>query len=165
MAKKRVGSETTEEAKFGRPTKLTQDLQDRIVNAIRAGNYMETAALANGVSKVIIYNWLKRGSRAERGEPENEYDKDYIDFFNAVQKALGESEQIALAQIVRAANEGQWQAAAWRLERRFPDKWGRHSNVNLNVAGSLANVKLTDEDEQAYREAVAKFFRSDDTDI
>jgi len=27
--------------------------------------------------------------------------------------------------IQRVAENGVWQAAAWRLERKYPDKWGR----------------------------------------
>ena len=38
----------------GRPTKLTPDVQEKIVQAIRAGNYIETAAAYAGVR---MYVW------------------------------------------------------------------------------------------------------------
>lgn len=28
--------------------------------------------------------------------------------------------------LIGKAAENQWQAAAWRLERKFPDRWGRN---------------------------------------
>jgi len=35
-------------AKPGRPTKLTPEVQEEVCNAVRAGNYMETAAALRG---------------------------------------------------------------------------------------------------------------------
>jgi hypothetical protein len=37
---------------------------DRIISAIRAGNYIETAAAFAGVNKDTIYHWLREGARA-----------------------------------------------------------------------------------------------------
>ena len=41
----------------GRPTKLTSELQSRIVQAIQAGNYIETAAAYVGISKNTLFLW------------------------------------------------------------------------------------------------------------
>jgi hypothetical protein len=126
----------------GRPTKLTPDLQERIVEAIRAGAYVETAAALAGVNKTTFYDWLRKGARAKRGA--------YHDFSLAVEEALAQSEADDLAVIEKAgrgyevrrtkavrSEDGtvettvetstrfDWQAAAWRLERRFPERWGR----------------------------------------
>ena len=38
---------------------------------------------------------------------------------------MAESEITALRQIEKAAKSGCWQASAWRLERKFPQRWGR----------------------------------------
>ncbi|MDK2946097.1 MAG: hypothetical protein PWQ85_869 [Geotoga sp.] len=37
-----------------------------------------------------------------------------------------------LSNIVKASQEGNWQASAWILERRFPELWGRKDRFNLN---------------------------------
>ena len=63
----------------GRPTKLTPEVQARIVEAIEAGNYIEVAAAAAGISKPTFYGWMQRGT----DEPGSEYS----DFRNAVEKA------------------------------------------------------------------------------
>ena len=35
--------------------------------------------------------------------------------------------------IDNAAIDGTWQAAAWKLERRYPDEWGRRDRLELDV--------------------------------
>lgn len=106
----------------GRPTKLTPELQTQVVQAIAAGNYMETAAQYVGVNKVSLYAWLKRGNRQKKGP--------YREFLNAVKKALAQAEIRDVA-IISTAAMTQWQAAAWRLERKTPGKWGRRDEVKL----------------------------------
>lgn len=102
--------------KPGRPEKLTPELQQKIVDAIRMGAYIETAAAYAGINKSTLYDWMRRGARAKSGK--------YKEFSNAIEKALAESEMRDLAVIAKASREN-WQAAAWRLERKFPDRWGR----------------------------------------
>lgn len=114
----------------GRPTKLTSEVQHRIVQAIQAGNYMETAAAYAGINKSTLYLWLKRGAREKERLEKNsrarmrKAEAPYVKFSNAVEKALAEAEMRDVMIIGKAASE-QWQAAAWRLERKFPQRWGR----------------------------------------
>jgi transposase len=112
--------------KGGRPTKLTPAAQGKIVAAIQAGNYIETAAAFAGVSKQTLYSWLRRGERARRGI--------YRDFNDAVQLALAQSEVMDL-EVIRRAARLNWTAAAWRLERRYPEKWGRKDKVTQEHTG------------------------------
>ena len=107
----------------GRPTKLTPEVQKKIVDMISAGNYVETAASYAGVSKVSLYDWMKRGNKASKGI--------YREFLNVIEKALAESEIRDVLTIGTAAKMN-WQAAAWRLERKSPAKWGRKTNFELN---------------------------------
>jgi hypothetical protein len=46
-----------------------------------------------------------------------------------VKDAEGEGVKTCLAIIRKAALDGQWTAAAWLLERRYPDMYGRVSRV------------------------------------
>lgn len=127
---------------MGRPTKLDYKVQEKIIQAIKAGNYMETAAAYAGISKSTLYDWLKRGEREKQRVAKNprykirKSEKIYVEFSDAVEKALAEAEVRDVLLIGKAAEE-QWQAAAWRLERKFPDRWGRrvieHSgDININ---------------------------------
>lgn len=131
---------------MGRPSKLTPELQERIVQAIRAGNYIETAAAYAGIAKSTLYDWLKRGARAKTGK--------YRAFSDAVQRALAEAEVRDVAIIGKAAQE-QWQAAAWRLERKFPERWGRKDRheVTGESGGPLTIKVVYDEDNGPGEEA------------
>jgi transposase len=119
---------------LGRPAKLTPELQNKICDAIRAGNYLETAAAFAGIGKSTFYDWLRRGQRVSKGI--------YHDFSAAVEKALADAEARDVALIAKAAADGHWQAAAWRLERRFSERWGRRETVHATVKGKLAHTQL-----------------------
>jgi transposase len=108
----------------GRQTKLTPEVQDRIVAALRAGNYQETAARYAGISEDTFYEWLKRG-KEEPGSA-------YSEFSEAVEKAKADAEVRDVALIDKAAHDGSWQAAAWKLERKFPNKWGRVNRTEIS---------------------------------
>lgn len=110
----------------GRPTKLTPDLQKKITDAVRAGNYIETAAAYAGISKVTLYDWMKRGNKNQNGI--------FRDFLNAIEKAMAESEVRDVALIAKAAQEN-WQAAAWRLERKNYERWGRKDRLQAELTG------------------------------
>ena len=132
----------------GRPTKLNFDTHNKIISAIRAGNYIETAAAYAGINKSTLYDWLKRGEREKQRVAQNPRYKirkseiPYVEFSNAVEKALAEAEVRDVAIIAKAAEE-QWQAAAWRLERKFPDRWGR-KNLNIEHSGEIG-IKIVDD--------------------
>ena len=104
----------------GRPTKLTPELSKQICDYVRMGNYVETAAALAGISKDSLYRWLKKGAVAKSGLLKG--------FSDAVQKAQAEAEARDVGLIGKAAKD-QWQAAAWRLERKFPDRWGRKDKM------------------------------------
>lgn len=103
--------------KIGRPTKFTLEVRERILSAIRAGNYIDTAAQSAGICKDTFYSWMTKGEA--RGAP-----REYSDFTDAVKKARAQAQVDALAIIQLAANSGNWRAAAWYLEKSFPDRYG-----------------------------------------
>lgn len=106
--------------------KLTPDVQDRVIQAIKMGNYQETAAAYAGISQSTFYHWMDRG----RNEPGSIYSE----FLEAVEKAKADSEVRDVALIEKAATDGSWQAAAWKLERKFPQKWGRVTRTEITGA-------------------------------
>lgn len=119
----------------GRPTKLTAEIQDEIIKAIKAGNYIETACALVGISKETLYYWLRRGAEAKRNNI-------YKQFSDAVKKAMAFAEARDVS-IIGEAGKTNWQAAAWRLERKFPDKWGRRDALKVE---SKSEVKVERDD-------------------
>ena len=101
----------------GRPTKLTPQVQARIVQAIVGGNDITVAAAYAGIGKTTFYEWLERGRKAKTGP--------FADFADAIQKAQADAETRNVALIAKAAQDGTWTAAAWWLERKYPERWGR----------------------------------------
>ena len=52
-------------------------------------------------------------------------DSIFAEFQARVEEAKGKAVVGWLAKIEKAASEGSWQAAAWKLERRYPEDYGR----------------------------------------
>jgi transposase-like protein len=121
---------------MGRRTKLTPEVHNLIVEAIRVGNYVETSAQAAGISKQTLYRWL------DQAEDDNA-DQIYRDFRDALESARAEAEKMDLEIITRAAHDGSWQAAAWKLERRTPQRWGRVNRTEVTGAdGGALKVEI-----------------------
>jgi|SRR5579884_1768332 len=113
----------------GRPTKLTPERQVKIVDAIRAGVPPETAAAyAASTSRPSTAGCAAAAThRQSRSTPPSRIE---------VRQALAERETRDILLIGEAARSD-WRAAAWRLERRLPKRYGRrerHEIVNGDEA-------------------------------
>jgi transposase len=105
-----------------RPSKLSAEVTDRVVQAVRAGNYADAACQAAGISPSTYYRWMGRGAQ----EPGSEYAR----FRKAVLRAEAEAEVYAVAILRRAMGED-WRAAMAYLERRHPTRWRTHQCTEL----------------------------------
>lgn len=89
----------------------------------------------------------------------------YVIYADSVERALAEAEMADVAVLAQAAKGGaviarttrtradgsvvsterlsepQWTAAAWRLERKHPDRWGRRV-VDVSVTGAVATAEV-----------------------
>lgn len=121
---------------MGRKTKLTEEVIERAVKAIKAGNYNVVAAQFAGVSEVTFYAWIQKGESAERKSLNDETLSDdellYLKFLKSIRSARNELEVRHTLSVNKAA-ERDWRAAAWFLERSFPSRWGR--NLRAEVTG------------------------------
>jgi hypothetical protein len=84
---------------------------------------METAARVCGIPEETVRVWMHRGGLQSSGK--------FHDFANAVGQALAESE-MGMVQVIQGAAKASWKAAAWYLERRFSERWGKKESVNVN---------------------------------
>src|SRR4051794_21483658 len=98
---------------MSRPTKLTDEAQDRIVAALRVGNTIEAAAAAAGIDARTFRRWMARGASSRAADAE------YRAFREAVERARAQVELVLVSRIAGAAAKGSWRAAAWLLEHRF----------------------------------------------
>jgi hypothetical protein len=120
----------------GSRTLLTPELADSLIAMLRAGNYVQVAVRAVGIRRQTLTKWLERG---ESTAPE---DEPYAQLRERVEQARAEGEVRNVAQISKAASDS-WQAAAWLLERQYPDRWGRTS------------VRVRDEEDQVVEDVEA----------
>lgn len=144
-----------------RETRLTPQLQKKIVAAVKQGNYFSTACESCGIPEATGREWLKRGRQTS--------DEPYSSFSSAIKNAESFAEKQAIARIQAAARgrkvtvkkqkqaltktgevveleetsestEHSWQADAWYLERKFADRWGRKRMDVLEALGVLASA-------------------------
>jgi transposase len=105
---------------MARPSKLTPAVEERILKALRAGNYATAAAGYAGIHPSTFHRWLERGDPGGRRRA----DLPYRRFAEKVQQAIAEAEVRDVTLISKAA-ETEWRAAGWRLSRRHPNRWGQ----------------------------------------
>jgi transposase len=106
----------------GAPTKLDEATVTRILSVLRVGGYPEAAAGVAGIHVKTLYKWMRRG----HADGEDPADAPYRAFRSRVEQARAEGETRNVALIAQAAAQN-WQAAAWLLERQFPERWARVS--------------------------------------
>lgn len=101
----------------GRLLSLTKEVQEKIVECVRSGMHFKHAAAMAGISEKSFLTWMAKGRKKEHP---------YESFFLAVEKAKAEDIANNCKHINTAAIT-QWQAAAWMLERKYPEFYGRET--------------------------------------
>ncbi len=116
---------------MARPPKVPTPEQTKALCALfQNSHYADTACAKVGINERTFYRWMEKGAKAKSGV--------FSQFCQAIKLAQAESEIIELSEIKNAAmgKDGQapsWQARAWILERRYPQKWGR--KIRAEVSG------------------------------
>lgn len=140
---------------MGRPTKLNPETQAKIVNALSAGNYFDTACMFADIDESTGYRWMQRGEaeikrregNVKEGTAQWQKAQPFVEFYKAVKAATARAEVAFVAKVRQAATQddspGQWQAAAWWLERRRPDMWGRRVNQTTHDGGLEVEIIYT----------------------
>ena len=136
----------------GRPPKINDPaLRTRILDALRVGATYVHACAYGGIAYNTFNEWMKRGEAARSGA--------FLDFYEDVKKAEGDAVAKWLGVIDKAALDGQWQAAAWKLERRYPETYGRRI-IQTEVSGrdgGPVEIRAVD-----YRAAIATLAPEDE---
>jgi transposase len=119
----------------GAPLILNEKLQNDLCNLLRIGISIEDACDQVGIHHATYYNWNRQALAAQKKRKLNDEQTRYLNFFEAVKKARAESKIRCVISIDKAANKlDDWRAAAWLLERRFPEEYGRRDQVKVHEA-------------------------------
>lgn len=120
--------------KQGRPTRLTEEVQRKICEAVLLGCTYDIAASWAGISQRSVFEWLARG-RDGNGDI-------YVRFYAAVKQAEANNAVRNLASIAQSAKDGDWRAAAFMLERRHGFiKEGDRATIDITV--DVQNAEVT----------------------
>lgn len=113
--------------------KLTKDRIDILAKALRGGAIIRWACVSAGICEKTYYNWQNEFSD-EKLEPfdhdetldKNPSREDLLRYLvRETSMALNDYSSGLLEKIHQADS---WQAAAWILERRFPEEFGRRTS-------------------------------------
>jgi len=124
---------------------------DRLLKALKEGHTMTDSAVFAGVSYKTINSWLNQGAEAEEGTLAR-------DFYKEVELAKTMAIDDCVKSIKGAAKRGTWQAAAWFLERRSPEVYGKRSEVTVSqnkpFEVALIDAAFSEDEMQAALKAV-----------
>ena len=106
-----------------KPYKFNEKTRKRLLDSIRLGAFIEHACYYAGINSSTFRRWR---DQADKGiEP-------FASFWNEITVAESEAIIRRVARIEQAGVDGNWQADAWFLERKHPDKFGRRDRVELS---------------------------------
>lgn len=98
---------------------ITSEQVEKMLHGLRLGMTRRAAAGAAGFSKTAFYRMLEEDDGTLR---------------TAVENAEHEAEATYTAIVAKAAGEPRnWTAAAWWLERRHPDDFGRRDRIDVKI--------------------------------
>lgn len=110
---------------MARPTKLTKATIELVCEAIELGATYELAAKYAGISYQTFNEWHK-------SKPV---------FSEALERAEGRAALKWLSKIEQQAQDD-WRAAAWKLERRYPQQYGKVTHEHVGGGDGSAPIAL-----------------------
>lgn len=114
-------------------TKFTEPMREALIRYIEGGNTIETACKMVGVHKTQFYRWVKRGEDAREGTT-------FRKFHDDVQAAEARAEVRAMTILQQGMRDDpKW--AAWYLERRLPQQYGRRQYTEQQTGPILVQLK------------------------
>lgn len=122
---------------MARRSKYTPETVDKLTQAIRLGATYKLACDYAGIGERTFYDWLAA----------------HPQFSQDIKQAEGEGAIKHLANIDRAANGiknangdwvelPDWKASAWKLERRYPEMYGRNRVELTGAEGKAVQIEV-----------------------
>jgi len=125
---------------------LSKDIIKDVEKYIKSGMTQEDCIEYLGIHRATFYNWRKDGLKLQKLQKEKltEYEELLLDFIDTLKKAQVENKMRCVG-IIQKAAETTWQAAAWFLERRYYEEYGRKDYLKSDVNSknnTVIKVKL-----------------------
>lgn len=117
---------------LARQTRLTPTLVEEAASLFRQGYSQEEIYTVLDIPRRTWYHWLRRARDGKQP---------YVALLDAFEKARAERRVELLRKVEAAANRS-WQAAAWLLEREWPERYAR---PELQLRQNAESVEIVDE--------------------
>jgi len=117
----------------GRKTKLTRRLLEEIKKIVEddllLGMPIDLIADELGISRPTFYNWMDRGGKQASGL--------YREFLDIIKRgqALFAKRNLAVVSRAERNKDTTWTPAAWLLERRMPEYFGKREQHEISGDG------------------------------
>ena len=112
--------------------KLTQELVDRAIALKRDGLSNGDIICALGIHESTFYRWI--------GDPKNKLQRELSEGLKKEEAAFKQTLLTTIRSAALARNQ-YWTAAAWLLERKYPDEYGK-ADRRRDEEGSEAAPKI-----------------------
>ena len=126
-------------ANVGQPTKCTPEIQQKMVESLSIGNFVNAACHQAGITYNAHYNWMLRGKDIvdeETGET-TPGEEPFRTYAQAITKAEADAEG-ALVKVWHDAASTNWQAAKELMARRYKNWAPKETLVQeVNVKGKI----------------------------
>ena len=112
---------------MGRPTKLTQALQERFCTLVADGWMLAHAAAECGIGETTLHRWLSDGGKDDAPD-------DLAGFRESCDRARALAERIVLKSIEDTAGQQgtDWKAQQWRLQVMNPRRFKPADKTELS---------------------------------
>jgi len=127
-------------AAHGRVTIMTPEIVERIIKHLSVGNYVKPSVEAAGINYQTFRTWMIKGEEHKAQGVESPYSS----LVDRITRAQADAEAHLVDQL---ANEQDWRAKSFLLERRHRERWGKEETqakaaVTINLPAEVAGVLL-----------------------
>ena len=128
-----------------------QEVMKRLEDALVAGNTYKVACVLSGISERSFMRWKAEGLKAKRGS----LGWQFLQLIKGAEaKAIHRN-----VMVIQTASKKNWTAAAWWLERRCPDDFGRRDTIHQKISAPDGGpVKVEDTSKRPMTEEERKDF-------
>jgi len=129
--KKKKSNGRIKGGKVGQPTKYTPEVLQRTKELIELGLNYQDVCDSLGISHETFSQWRKK----------------YPEYFEVVRKANAKVKEISLKSL-RVGEVKDWRAAAWRLERRWPEEYREKKQIEIKEQPILIDDIMGDTNDE-----------------
>jgi hypothetical protein len=117
------------------PARISSGAVDKVIKAVRQGNFLSNAAKLVGVDEATLHIWMTKGKEYNELGPDAPMPSTaplYRKLHREVTRARANLEAALVSTVAATAlDKEDWRAATWFLERSFHKDWSRKSVATI----------------------------------